>query len=31
MRDLMFSAGMACAICGLVLAVWDTWEGRKKK
>lgn len=29
MRDLMFSAGMACAICGLVLAIYNYWRGRK--
>ena len=29
MRDLMFSAGMACAICGLVLAIYNYWRGSK--
>ena len=29
MRDLIFNLGMACAVCGLVLAIYNYWRGRK--
>lgn len=31
MRDLMLYAGVACAVVGLALAIYDFIDGRRKK
>lgn len=31
LRDLMLYAGVICAVVALTLAVWDIWDGRRRK
>lgn len=31
MRDVMLVAGMICAVAGLVLAAWDTFENWRRR
>lgn len=31
LREIMLWAGVLCAVAGLALAVWDSWDRRRKK
>lgn len=30
-REIMLWAGVLCAVAGLALAIWDSWDRRRKK
>lgn len=31
LRDILLISGVLCAVAGLALAVWDSWDRRRKK